>query len=191
MGEKELKLLNFLLREGHLSVLRHCSLQFEIYAPLMVVRQWYRYIVGSDHTMDAFNESSRRYITEEPVFHLPSINEWRSAPENKKQGSGASLTPDKGQYLTSLLETYQKQGEILYNDAMLLGVAPEQARLFLPAYGLMLRWRWTGSLQSVLFFLSQRLEHDSQKEIQVFAQAVRDIVAKEFPETFKAWVATN
>jgi thymidylate synthase (FAD) len=65
-------------------------------------------------------------------------------------------------------------------------VAPEIARLFLPAYGMYVRWRWTVSLQGVMTFLDQRLEHDAQKEIQDYALAVKDLSHQAFPETFKA-----
>jgi thymidylate synthase (FAD) len=65
-------------------------------------------------------------------------------------------------------------------------IAPEIARLFLPAYGMYVRWRWTTSLQGVMTFLDQRLEHDAQKEIQEYALAVKDLAHGAFPETFKA-----
>jgi thymidylate synthase (FAD) len=48
----------------------------------------------------------------------------------------------------------------------------EQARLFLSAYGMYVRWYWTASLQSVCHFLNQRLNHDAQKEIQFYAEAI-------------------
>jgi thymidylate synthase (FAD) len=83
-----------------------------------------------------------------------------------------------------LLSTIEA-GTKLYHDAMNDGVAPELARLFLPAYGMYVRWRWTVSLQGVMTFLDQRLEHDAQWEIQKYAQAVRDLSNQAFPETFK------
>jgi thymidylate synthase (FAD) len=63
------------------------------------------------------------------------------------------------------------------------GVAPEIARLFLPAYGMYVRWRWTVSLQGVLTFLDQRLPNDAQHEIQEYAKAVLDLTKDAFPET--------
>jgi thymidylate synthase (FAD) len=66
------------------------------------------------------------------------------------------------------------------------GVAPEIARLFLPAYGMYVRWRWTVSLQGVLTFLDQRLEHDAQYEIQKYAEAVLNLTKDAFPQTIAA-----
>ena len=72
-----------------------------------------------------------------------------------------------------------------YKEALEEGIAPEQARLLLPAYGMYVRWRWTTSLQGVLTFLDQRLEHDARAEIQQYAFAVKDLAHQAFPHTFK------
>jgi thymidylate synthase (FAD) len=179
--EKDARLIRFLAREGHTSPFRHATLQFEMYAPLMVARQHWKYVVGSDHTMDAWNESSRRYITEEPSFYIPRISEWRSAPENSKQGSGKPVIPEIGLYFTKNLEKLIAEGERLYDKALEEGICAEQARLFLPAYGMYVRYYWTASLQSVAHFLQQRLAHDSQVEIQEYAKAVKALAEPHFP----------
>lgn len=181
LTEKDVRLIKFLAREGHTSPFRHATLQFEMYAPLMVARQHWKYIVGSDHTMDAWNESSRRYITEEPTFYIPQANEWRSAAENSKQGSGEPIEIEIGFQFTEKLEEYIAQGEHAYEKALEHGICAEQARLFLPAYGMYVRYYWTASLQSVAHFLNQRLAHDSQVEIQAYAKAVLELVKPHFP----------
>jgi len=183
ISDKDERLIRFLAREGHTSPFRHAMMQFEVYAPLMIARQWWKYVVGSSHqdNMAAWNESSRRYITEEPAFYIPQANEWRSAPENSKQGSGEIVGGYLGSVLTKELSDYIEQGEQLYNDAMASGVAAEQARLFLPAYGMYVRWYWTASLAGVANFLNQRLAHDSQREIQEYAKAVDQLSREHFP----------
>jgi thymidylate synthase (FAD) len=189
MTDGDIKLLKFLAREGHLSPFRHVTMTFEVYAPLMVTRQWEKYIVGSDHTMDARNESSRRYITEEPTFYVPKVDEWRKKPANSKQGSGGNFTAQElGIAYTDELERFYEYAESLYDRALGIGIAPEQARLFLPAYGMYVRWRWTASIQSVAHFLNQRLAHDSQWEIQQYAQAVYELVKNEFPHSIEALI---
>jgi thymidylate synthase (FAD) len=181
LSEKDVRLIRFLAREGHTSPFRHATLQFEVYAPLMVARQHWKYVVGSDHTMDAWNESSRRYVTEVPTFYIPQPDEWRSAPENSKQGSGEQVDETDGVRYTRRLFEYVEEGERLYNRAIKKGVAPEQARLFLPAYGMYVRYYWTASLQSVAHFLQQRLADDSQVEIQEYAKAVKELSLPKFP----------
>ena len=187
--EKDEKLLNFLIREKHTSPFRHAAMTFEIYAPLFVARQWWKYAVASSHLDDqnGWNESSRRYITESELFYIPADNQWRSAPENSKQGSGDPVPLEIGSEFTSELINTVVKGTELYNRALQFGIAPEQARLFLPAYGLYVRWRWTASLQSILTFLEQRLGHDAQVEIQEYAKEIAVIIRQEFPETYKAF----
>lgn len=91
----------------------------------MVARQWYKYAVASTH-LDDQNESSRRYVP----------REWRSKPESSKQGSGDPI--DLPEFTQKLVETIDN-GVKLYQEAMEAGIAPEQARLFLPAYGMYVR----------------------------------------------------
>lgn len=182
---RDAKLIEFLIKEGHTSPLRHTALTFEVYAPLFVARQWWKYAVASTHIDDqnGWNESSRRYITEDEQFYVPLHDEWRSKPENSKQGSGEPVAETLGMVYTNKLINLIAQGTQAYHDAMDDGIAPEIARLFLPAYGMYVRWRWTASLQSVMTFLDQRLPHDAQVEIQKYAQAVKSLTLKQFPRT--------
>ncbi len=185
-GPREERLLEFLGQQGHTSPFRHAILSFEVYAPLMVARQWWKYVVGSDHTMEAWNESSRRYVTEEPTFHMIEAGGWRSAPENRKQGSGDPLPAELGQRLSADLAAHYARSIVLYEEAIAAGVAVEQARVFLPAYALYVRWRWTASLQSVGHFLDERLADDAQREIAAYAAAVRTLASARFPHALAA-----
>ncbi len=189
LSEKDRRLIKFLAREGHTSPFRHVIVQFEVYAPLMVARQWWKYVIGSAQfegsgdSLGAWNESSRRYITEEPAFYIPNSKEWRSKPENSKQGSGEILPEDIGVKLSKELLEYIEIGIRKYESALEDGLCAEQARLFLPAYGMYVRWYWTASLQSVCHFLNQRLEHDAQKEIQEYAKAILELSKPLYPSS--------
>jgi thymidylate synthase (FAD) len=182
-NEKDDRLIHFLVRENHTAPFRHAIVSFEVYAPLFVARQWWKHVVGGQHNdkqMDPFlawNESSRRYVTENEEFYTPT--EWRGKPENGKQGSAGTV--ERGEYFTRLLETQQEMGLELYREAMEAGVAPEQARLFLPANGLYVRWRWTTSLQGAMHFIALREDSHAQWEIQQYAKAVKDLAWTVFP----------
>lgn len=189
LSDKDRNLISFLVREKHDACFRHCTLTFEVYAPLMVARQWYKHNVGSTHLDDSmgWNESSRRYVTENEEFYIPNAFSWRSAPDNKKQGSGDPLPPDIAvKYLQRLTRAVER-GMRDYQEALADGVAPEQARLLLPAYAMYVRWRWTVSLNAVLHFLSLRLDHHAQWEIQQYAHAINRIVHQHYPVTTAAW----
>ena len=183
LKSKDKKLIDFLWKEEHTSPFRHCVLSFEIYAPLMVARQHWKYAVASTFVDDqnGWNESSRRYITEEPEFYIPTAEDWRSAPENSKQGSGEPINYGLGIELTMRLFNMIEAAEVEYNNALEMGVCAEQARLFLPAYGMYVRYRWTTSLHGVMHFLQQRLAHDAQKEITDYALAMKSLAEEAFP----------
>lgn len=186
LNERDEKLISYLAKHEHTSPFRHTSLQFEVYAPLMVARQWWKHVVGSDHIMDAWNESSRRYITEEAEFYIPEIEAWRSKPENQKQGSGENVASDIGATYTNSLLKYVEEGIKLYESAMAEGICAEQARLFLPAYGMYVRWYWTASLQSVAHFIKLREDGHAQKEIRDYANAVKTLTQVHFPVSLDA-----
>lgn len=187
--EQNERLINYLVRNREYSCFRHNVLSFEIYMPLMVARQLYKYSIASAHRDDQYgwNESSRRYITEEPEFYIPAHNQWRTAPENKKQGSGAPLPDEKGKIYTEKLMKMIDQGVELYDQAVEEGMAVEQARLFLPAYGMYVRAYWTASLNAIMHFMDERLAGNAQSEIREYAEAVAGIVEDEYPVLYYAW----
>ena len=189
LEDKDKKLISFLVKEKHDSCFRHCVLTFEVYAPLMVARQWYKHAVASTHLDDqlGWNESSRRYITEKEEFYIPAVSQWRSAPENKKQGSGGPVSSETGAKCLQRLRASVDRGIKDYQSALSDGVSPEQARLLLPAYAMYVRWRWTASLNSVLHFLSLRMDPHAQWEIQQYANIINDIVKDYYPLTTEAW----
>lgn len=198
--ERDARLLAFLVKNGHTSPFRHAVVQFEVKAPMMIANQWRKYRVGSTHSpafdytddpLWAWNESSRRYVTDEPQFYVPKANEWRSAPESKKQGSGDAVESDLGELATEVLRETIRVSVSKYESAMVDGICAEQARLFLPAYAMYVTWYWTASLQSVCHFLNERLSHDAQSEIRDYASAVYSLVKPLFPVSVDHFVKTK
>ena len=189
LEDKDKNLIKFLIKHRHDSTLRHNVMTFEVYAPLMVARQWWKHHIGSTHVEDqnGWNESSRRYITEEPVFYIPEWDEWRGKPENNKQGSEGTVSKETGVIASTLMEKHIDKSMVLYYEAMTRGVAPEQARLFLPAYAMYVRWRWTASLNAILSFLSLRQGKTAQDEITQYANAVATFVEGQYPTVMEAW----
>lgn len=186
LDEKDKKLIKFLAEKEHTSPFRHAVLQFEVYAPLMIARQWWKHCIGSNHQdpFTAWNESSRRYVTENEEFYVPT--EWRKAPENKKQGSSDELLHSQNRWTNELI-TYIEDGVNLYQAAIDNGMAAEQARLFLPAYSLYVRWYWTVSLHGALHFVDLRSHAGAQKEIQDYSDAVEEFIRTKFPVSAEAW----
>jgi thymidylate synthase (FAD) len=189
LGDKDVSLINFIVKHKHDSCLRHCVSTFEVYAPLMVARQWYKHTVSSSHVDDqlGWNETSRRYVTEKEEFYIPNVDEWRAAPDNRKQGSGGAMDMNIGAQYTQTLRQMVSHYTLIYKQALEDGMAPEQARLLLPAYAMYVRWRWTASLNALLHFVSLRMDPHAQWEIQQYAKAVNESLLEYYPITVSAW----
>jgi thymidylate synthase (FAD) len=160
LDNSDVRLLNLLSERGHGSPFRHAVLSFEIKAPLMIARQWWRYIVGSDHTLNGWNEKSRRYVADDLEFYIPA-----DLPEGTKTD----------------LERFYDDCIARFEDLRTAGVPPEKARIVLPANALYTTWIWTASLQAVNHFLDERLDSAAQQEMQQYAQAVYVLTAERFP----------
>lgn len=186
LTEKDIRLLNFLAREGHMSPFRHVSFRFEVYAPLMVARQWWKHHVASSYVdeQNAWNESSRRYVKEDVEFYEPDV--WRLAPDNAKQGSGADASEGMNIWLNEMWEQHIDESIIKYDRAIDAGIAPEMARLFLPANGLYIRFNWHVGLEALTHFLNLRVAKDSQKEIQEYAKALETFLQDTLPHSYSA-----
>lgn len=188
LDEDGARLIRFLARNGHTSPFRHATVSYELKAPLMAARQLWKHVVGVSTLEEgsSWNEGSRRYITDEPEFYIPDVEGWRSAPESRKQGSGEPLPLDVGLRLTRLLAETVNDGVQRYERALEEGVAPELARLFLPAYALHVRWRWTCSLHAVAHLLALRLPGDAQHEVREIGRAMRSLTGPLFPVSLPA-----
>lgn len=154
----------------------HPQITLRMRAPVPITVQCYKHKVG-------FVESgeSRRYVKSTPTFYMPDTI--REAAENVKQGSGGTHYENR-----EWLEAYKAHMESsidLYEHAISEGVCPEQARFLLPQ-GVELNWVWTGSLYAYANFFNQRTDPHSQKEIQILAKQVGDIIEPLFPVSWAA-----
>ena len=180
------KLIRFLAEHGHWSPFSHPQLMFEVRAPIMVVNQWRKHRIGMAYTdedevafdAEGHNEASMRYIEPSDVY-IPTV--WREAPENKKQGSGDDMGPIMSGVLTHSVERNNEIAFATYQQMIDSGVAPEQARLTLPAYALYTTMYWTTSLFGLSRFLNLRQASDAQWEIRQYANAIEPMMRELFP----------
>lgn len=189
LSQGDIKLINFLIKEGHTSPFRHVGLSLEFKAPLMVARQHWRHIIGASTLEEGtpYSELSRRYVRGAEEFYVPEI--WRTAPENSKQGSGADMPGELNEHASGLYSDLLEYASELYQRMLDLGVAPEQARLVLPANGMYTKYLWSPSLHALINFINLRSKPDSQYEIQMYSLAVEEIIKETFPHTFAAYEA--
>jgi len=187
MGDDDVRLVNYLLRNRHYSPFRHVMFRFHVKAPEFVMRQWYKHVIGAEWSAGSFapfhawNEISGRYVRLEDVY-LPS--QWRLQSASSKQGSGDPIE-DATAIDTRYRETIATIMDA-YRSMLEEGVAREMARMILPM-SIYTEAIWTCSFQAVMNFLELRLEAHSQWEIREYAGAVRDLVAEKFPILMRCW----
>jgi thymidylate synthase (FAD) len=202
--EKDGKLLDYLASHGHTSPYRHAVIQFHIKAPEVVLRQWWKHIIGCEWTAGqgsfkdtAWNELSGRYVEFEPEFYVPEV--FRPQSKDNKQASDEGDLSDEltgmvdNEMLNNPLSVREIYDQNLSNsyrtyEAMLeAGVAKEQARMVLPIT-FYTELYWTVSLQAVAHFCKLRIHEGAQWEIQEYAKAIQTLTEREFPNAFKALV---
>lgn len=174
--DKDAKLINYLAKHNHWTPFAHTSISLRIKAPIFVARQAVKHQVGL-----VWNEVSRRYVDDEPEFWFPK--EFRVKPENAKQGSGGAME-ESSMWLSAATE-HVKNLDSFYNSAIACGMAPEQARMFLPLNS-MTEWIWTGSLAAFCRVCKLRLDPHAQLEIQELVGGIKRVVEPLFPVSFQA-----
>ena len=168
--EKDLKLLNYLWDNDHTSPFRHCFLSFRIRAPIFVLRQWMKHQIGC-----SWNEQSGRYTELKHGCFTPDT--WRVQDTKNKQSSHGAVE-NQDQAFNLMNEVYDLAYSN-YEKLLDLGVCREQARIVLPL-GIYSECIWTTSLQGLLHFIELRSDKASQYEIQVYAQAVKQLAYDQF-----------
>ena len=178
LDQKDVRLIHYLAEHEHTSPFNHAFLSFRVKAPIFVARQLVK------HKFLPWNEVSRRYVDDEPEFYMPDT--FRKRSEDRKQGSADEPVWGYASVKVGLNEV-DKFALQQYNEAIKMGVAPEQARMFLPL-NTMTEWIWSGTLGAWLNMLKLRLTNDSQKETREVANMIATVVAEHFPNSYNAIV---
>lgn len=175
------KLLRYLIRNSHTSPFEQVEFKFRVRMPVVTAWQWVR------HRMWNFNAQSGRYVPfDENDFYVPAI--WRKQSTSNKQSSSGEVTLEENQELTNDLLAHYEQGYRLYKKALNMGVAREQARVFLPGFSVYYTWICKVDAHNLMHFLSLRLPQEAQYEIRVYAAAIYEhFFEPALPLTAEAW----
>lgn len=152
----------------------HISLRME--APVPIARQLFKHKIGMVES-----EESRRYISMEPVLYIP--DEFRIVAADIKQGSGG-CHPNNVMW-KKVYEEEARRAIATYIAMIEDNVAPEQARFILPQ-GVEVHWGLTGSLYAFANLYNQRADSHAQKESQIIAEQINDIIAPLYPVSWAA-----
>lgn len=179
MTPADVKLLRYLLKEGHGSPFEHNLLTFRVVCPIFVDRQWVRHRVGVSK-----NEVSGRYKVLKPLHFTPEKFR-KQAPVNRQ----ASVEDDgelNQEAARKAWESAWQYAHATYLYLLEIGVAREEARGVLPLC-LLTENYYTFNVRSLLHFLHLRDHPGAQHETQLYARALAELAEPLFPETFKAW----
>lgn len=178
-ADQQKTLIRFLLRHHHTTPFEGCVMKFEVRAPILVIREWFR------HRMFSYNEESGRYKKLDPFYYLPGPERVAFQAKSNHQGSG-DTHPDGPQFIAQWKdeqETFEQRYEGLVSEQ---NVAKELARLNMPVshYSAFIV---TGNLLNWFRFLQLRMAPNAQYEIRVFAEAIYEIGKQYFPDSFEAF----
>lgn len=178
-----MKLINYLATHDHWSPFSHVMMKFRFHAPIFIARQFQKHTVGF-----AWNEVSRRYVSNDPTFWVPMT--WRRRPDNMKQGS---TNEDEVVVEKDILSAYVNEMNERAKDYKCMlrqDVCPEQARAILPQCT-MTEWIWTGSVYAWARFIKLRSDPTAQEECKPYALNVKTEMCMKFPKCYEALIAQH
>jgi thymidylate synthase (FAD) len=170
------RLIRYLTRHRHTSVIEQAELKFHIRLPIYVMRQLVR------HRASHLNESSQRYTA--PIDLVDITEEYRLQSRYNKQSSYGVVS--NSSYYTEKETELCNQAKDFYDECVEKGIAREQARKILPL-STYTEIVWKIDLHNLLHFINLRSKENAQKEIRDYAIIIGGIVKQLFPITFKAW----
>ena len=173
------KLVMYLAKHHHISPFFHPQIRLRIKMPIFVAREWFRHTVGF-----ARNEVSRRYVDSAPECWVPSPAEIRERDPKLKQGSKTTPVIDS-ELIHQLIKTHINVNVMVYEDLLERGVAPEIARAVLPQ-SMYTEFIETASLAAYARLYNLRTDPSAQKEIQVYAEKLGELLEPIFPVSWKA-----
>jgi len=174
--ERDIKLMNYLAENYHMTPFEHQSVTFKVVLPLFVAREWMR------HRTQSYNEVSMRYSTD-PVgrFYCPQI--WRMQAARNKQSSAGEVEDQQG--CTELLKGAYQNTLDTYHKLLEKGVCREQARLIVPV-GNYTQFYATANLRNWMHFYKLRIASDAQWEIRQYARCVGDFIQEIWPNSWES-----
>ena len=168
-------LIRYLVRNAHTSPLEMVEFKFHMKMPIFIARQHIR------HRTASLNEMSARYSIMKDEFFIPS--EVRGQSTSNKQCSSDELVESS---FVQELENMCHESYETYERAIASGVSREIARTVLPV-NLYTEMYWKMDLHNLLHYLKLRLHPHAQKEIQVYAQAMLDLIRPIVPVAIEAF----
>lgn len=173
-------LLTYMMTHGHVSPFEMANVCLELNTTRDIGRQVLR------HKSLNFQEFSGRYQDMTKLDNAP-LRECRLQDTKNRQNSVATEDADYTSWWEEAQRVVRFHAQGLYDEALSLGIAKEQARALLPEGLTMSRMYANGNLRSWIFYLKQRLDPTTQKEHRELAQQVLAELRLVAPVTMEAF----
>ena len=177
--EGDSRLLSYLWTHEHHTPFEMAGLVIEVQAPIFVTREWMR------HRTFSYNEMSGRYIELPNLYYIPAVERLMAGKQGQKnkQGSEEGFTEKEAFDLRQELIYATTQARLAYERLLAMGLSKELSRVVVPV-SQYTRFRVAGNLRNWLHFLDLRMAEDAQYEIRMYANAVAELIAEQFPRTY-------
>lgn len=176
LEEKDIKLIEYLIKHKHWSPFEHCQFTFLVKCPLYIRSQWMR------HRSWNFSEISGRYVEVKPEFYIPK--QFRKQSQNNRQASESGLDCVYDEHARVVNQTAFKDAHKHYLQLLAIGVCREQARGVLPQ-ATYTEFYATCNLRSLLHFLQLRLHEGAQWEITQYSKALIELILPLYPNVIE------
>jgi thymidylate synthase (FAD) len=179
--EKDIKLIDFLMKNKHTSPFEMVKFKFHIKCPIFIARQWLR------HRTSSVNEYSARYSIVDNQYYLPDADKISIQSASNKQGRGEIVDDERAKIVQDTIKTIAENSYNEYNEMLEDGIAREIARVCLPL-NFYTEFYWKINLHNLMHFLKLRADSHAQYEIRVYALKMMEIMKLWVPYTYDAFV---
>lgn len=173
-------LLTYMMREGHVSPFEMANVTLEVNTTRDIGRQILR------HRSFCFQEFSQRYQTVTALGGFDT-RDARLQDTKNRQNSIETADGNIADWWQDAQNAVISKASELYDEALKIGIAKEQARALLPEGLTRSRMYMNGNMRSWIFYLQQRLHPATQKEHRELAQNVLTELRKVAPITISAF----
>jgi thymidylate synthase (FAD) len=176
--ETSAKLIKYLIDHHHWSPFEMVNLCVEINTTRSIAAQILR------HRSFSFQEFSQRYA-DVTTIGTPVIPALRKQDLKNRQNSTDDLSTDKKEIFMRRIGQLYAESEDLYREMVSSGVAKECARDVLPMSSPS-RLYMNGTVRSWLHYCELRCANGTQREHQVIASQVKDLLYSHMPNVCRA-----
>jgi len=173
-------LIRYLLRHKHTTPFEMCEVKFHIKLPIFVMRQLIR------HRTASVNEYSGRYSVMSDDFYIPEDKDIKKQSTTNKQGRDEGFSKEAQEQAVHFMGNVHGHAHDIYQKFLEQDMARETARAVLPVSNYTEAY-WKCNIKNFLHMIHLRADPHAQYEIQVYANAMYDLVKPKFPIICEAW----